>query len=105
MNKCFEENKRNMERQLEIWAFRIQHVAFCVQLEKWHKTHKTAFKQFIPNENGLALTKALSLLVIDNITPEEAWTVLHNPSMQYELETTVELEKKFGKKLPRWTEE
>ena len=91
MDKYFEENKRNMERQLEVWAFRIQHIAFCVQ--------------FIPNENGLALTKALSLLVIDNITPEEAWAVLHNPSMQRELETTVELEKKFGKKLPRWAEE
>ena len=102
MNKYFEENKENMIRQLDIWAYRIQHIAYCLQLEKWRKTHKTPMKAFYPNENGLTLTKALQALVDDKITPEEAWSVLHSPEMQYELEDTARLEEKYGKELPRW---
>ena len=103
MNKYFEENKANMERQLEIWAFRIQHIAYCIQLENWRKTHKTPMKTFNPSTNGLKLTKALQALRDDNITPEEAWSVLHSPDMQYELEAIAELEKKYGKQLPNWS--
>lgn len=104
MNKYFDENKANMERQLDIWAFRIQHIAYCVQLEKWRKTHKTPMKAFYPDEHGLTLTKALQALRDDNITPEQAWSVLHSPEMQYELEATVRLEEKYGKELPNWVE-
>lgn len=102
MNKYFEENKENMIQQLNIWAYRIQHIAYCLQLEKWRKTHKTPMKAFYPNEHGLTLTKALQALADDRITPEEAWSVLHNPEMQYELEATTKLEEKYGKELPRW---
>lgn len=47
-------------------------------------------------------SKRFDTLADDRITPEEAWSVLHSPEMQYELEATTKLEEEYGKELPRW---